>query len=64
MNDKGYSAHEIHDAKSIDGKKGRFIRMRSPVGGKLLKHNQEPVEKKKMEITSPSSRDMKEGNCH
>lgn len=35
---EGERKYEINDAKSIDGRKGRFIRMRSPVGGKLLKH--------------------------
>ena len=30
--------YDISDVKSVDGKKNRFVRMRSPGGGKLMKN--------------------------
>ena len=51
----------ISDTKSIDGKKNRFVRMRSPVGGKLLKRKGEGEgEERGMEVQSPGLKSYKE----
>ena len=51
----------ISDTKSIDGKKNRFVRMRSPVGGKLMKKKGEGEgEERGLEIGSPGIKDYKE----
>jgi hypothetical protein len=45
------------DNKSVDGKRGRFTRMRSPANGKLLKTRGEDAG----EVCSPRVRGFREG---
>lgn len=46
--------NQLCDAKSIDGKRGRFVRMRSPVAGKLHKTNEgELMERLRGDVGSP-----------
>ena len=52
--------HDLSDAKSIDGKRTRFVRMRSPGGGKLMKNKSDEGDKKVLEIGSPTLKDKKE----
>jgi hypothetical protein len=49
--------NQLMDNKSVDGKRGRFARMRSPANGKLLKNRGEDSG----EVCSPRVRGFREG---
>lgn len=49
--------NQLMDNKSVDGKRGRFARMRSPANGKLLKNRGEDSG----EACSPRVRGFREG---
>ena len=43
----------------MDGKRNRFVRMRSPGGGKLIKNKNDEGEKKIYEIGSPGLKEKR-----